>query len=91
MKAKIVQFENGGYAIRKGWWLFKRYADLNDLKYLEDDIYWWGDMDASQYFSTPSITEIEIFVENYNNRNKNKNKNSPKKTKERTIQHITLK
>lgn len=88
MKVKMVLFDNGKYAIRKGW-LFKRYADLMDLRDCDDDIFWWENTEEYiKYFTTPSLTDLEDLISGYNKRKELK---VPQSKESSVMQIITLK
>jgi hypothetical protein len=34
---RVVEFANGKFAVKKGWWIFAEYLGTND-----NDNYWWS-------------------------------------------------
>lgn len=83
MNIKIVKFSDGRYAIKRGWWIFREYADIDDIRN-GLHIYWWDDVDREyiDYYTTPDVKELEKYIESYNS--------SPKFT-ERTMKTYNIK
>jgi hypothetical protein len=65
MKVKIVKFNNGMFAIRKGIF-FPEYADINDMKFSRS-VYWWSDFSRiyTDHYMTKDVTFLESLIANY--------------------------
>lgn len=64
---KIVKFDNGKWAVKRGWWVFSEYLD--NAKFNINNNYWW-------FFAVDNsfVDSFEIAIINLENFRKKENK-----------------